>query len=72
MSREKVEIPPDKPYIVLQGESSRLTFIQWGEFGDSGTSATFKLYADNFVARDITFEVKPLIFSILNLQKYIS
>ncbi|KAE8075666.1 hypothetical protein FH972_014360 [Carpinus fangiana] len=48
--REKVEIPPDKPYIVLQGESRRITIIQWGDFGDSGRSATFNLYADNFVA----------------------
>jgi hypothetical protein len=72
MSREKVEIPPDKPYIVLQGESNRITLIQWGDFGDSERSATFNLYADNFVARDITFKVKPLIFSILSLQKYLN
>ena len=58
MSSEKVEISEDKPYIILQGENRMMTVIQWGDFGRSLESSTFKLLADNFMAREITFKVK--------------
>ncbi|XP_075663196.1 putative pectinesterase 29 [Castanea sativa] len=32
------------------------TVIQWGDFGSSLESSTFKLLADNFMAREITFK----------------
>ncbi|KAM4114691.1 hypothetical protein ACJW30_04G088500 [Castanea mollissima] len=53
---EKVEISKHKPYIILEGESRSRTVIQWGDFGSSLESSTFKLYADNFMARGITFK----------------
>ena len=58
MSSEKVEISEDKPYIILQGENRMMTVIQWGDFGSSLESSTFKLLTDNFMAREITFKVK--------------
>lgn len=58
MSSEKVVVPADKPYIFLEGEGSNVTLIQWGDFGSSSDSSTFKMYADNFVACDISFKVK--------------
>ena len=60
MSSEKVVIPRDKPYIILEGESRRASVIQYGDSGSSLDSTTFKLYAGNFLARDITFKVKQL------------
>ncbi|XVE89550.1 hypothetical protein DITRI_Ditri20bG0005100 [Diplodiscus trichospermus] len=53
---EKVNIPQDKPKILLQGQSSRTTIIQFGDGGDSIKSSTFALYAEEFVAMDITFK----------------
>ena len=46
MSSEEVEISEDKPYIILQGENRMMTVIQWGDFGSSLESSTFKLLAD--------------------------
>lgn len=60
MSSEKVTISQDKPYIILEGESRSRTVILWGDFGSSLESSTFMLYADNFMARGITFKVKLL------------
>lgn len=53
---EKINIPRGKPFIVLEGESAATTVIQWGDAGDSTKSTTFSLFADNFVARHITFK----------------
>ncbi|KAA3486361.1 putative pectinesterase 29 [Gossypium australe] len=53
---EKVTIPRDKPRILLQGESYRSTIVQFGDGGDSIKSSTLSLYADDFVAMDITFK----------------
>ncbi|KAK8650063.1 hypothetical protein V6N13_139713 [Hibiscus sabdariffa] len=53
---EKVNIPKDKQRIFLQGESRRTTVIQFGDGGDSLKSTTFSLFADDFVAKDITFK----------------
>ncbi|XVF05935.1 hypothetical protein REPUB_Repub06bG0004800 [Reevesia pubescens] len=53
---EKVNIPQNKPKILLEGESSRTTIIQFGDGGDSIRSTTFSLFAEDFVAMDITFQ----------------
>ncbi|XP_012461991.2 probable pectinesterase 29 [Gossypium raimondii] len=53
---EKVTIPRDKPRILLQGESDSSTIVQFGDGGDSIRSSTLSLYADDFVAMDITFK----------------
>ncbi|XWS58088.1 hypothetical protein CRYUN_Cryun08bG0004900 [Craigia yunnanensis] len=53
---EKVNIPQDKPKILLEGESRTLTIIQFGDGGDSIKGSTFSLYAEEFVAKDITFK----------------
>ncbi|KAK6911662.1 Pectinesterase, catalytic [Dillenia turbinata] len=53
---EKVHIPIDKPYILLEGESYTNTIIQYGDYGSCIGSSTFKLYADNFAANQITFK----------------
>lgn len=59
MCSEKVEIPSNKPYISLVGDDRDTTVIQWWDGGGSATPeyATFSVYADNFVARHITFKV---------------
>ncbi|WOL11795.1 pectinesterase 10 [Canna indica] len=59
---EKVNIPKEKEYILLQGSGAHTTSIEWGDYnGDpSGhgttTSATFTASANNFVAADIFFK----------------
>ncbi|KAL6133358.1 hypothetical protein ACLB2K_065595 [Fragaria x ananassa] len=54
---EKVEIPQDKPYIILEGDPNHFPVIEYGsDAGDVVKSPAFKLYADNFVARNIVFK----------------
>ncbi|GMJ11538.1 hypothetical protein like AT3G24130 [Hibiscus trionum] len=53
---EKVNIPRDKPKILLQGESRGSTIIEFGDGGHSIESSTFSSNADDFVAMDITFK----------------
>ncbi|KAJ4841741.1 hypothetical protein Tsubulata_003027 [Turnera subulata] len=52
--REQVEIPQDKPYIILKGQSRKRTKIVWDDY-DAIEKATFKTKADNTVAISITF-----------------
>uniref|UniRef100_A0A0E0JHI2 Pectinesterase n=1 Tax=Oryza punctata TaxID=4537 RepID=A0A0E0JHI2_ORYPU len=60
--REKVSIPANKSFILLEGEGRQQTSIEWADHagggGDSGTadSPTFASYAADFMARDITFK----------------
>lgn len=54
---EKVVIQKEKQYIVLEGEGMRRTVITMDAGGDSFENTTFTMLADNFVARDITFQV---------------
>ncbi|KAI3956887.1 hypothetical protein MKX01_000921 [Papaver californicum] len=51
---EKVQIPIEKPFIVLEGESMKSTIIAWGDYS-LHKNATFSVFADNFVARRISF-----------------
>nr|XP_011466177.1 PREDICTED: probable pectinesterase 29 [Fragaria vesca subsp. vesca] len=53
---EKVEIPREKPYIILEGNPNGLTTIEYGDAGNVVESPTFKLQADNFIARHVTFK----------------
>lgn len=62
LCREKVSIPKSKEYIMLEGEGSDQTWIEWGDYANDGqhttaSSATFSCYASNFMARDISFKV---------------
>ncbi|KAI3900159.1 hypothetical protein MKW92_026253 [Papaver armeniacum] len=61
---EQVEIPSDKPFIVLEGESMNTTIIAWGDHDRLDRSPTFSCYADNFVARRVSFYVKHIQSSI--------
>ena len=54
---EKVTTQQDKQFIILEGESMRMTIITYEDGGDVIESTTFKMYANNFVARGITFKV---------------
>ncbi|OVA13603.1 Pectinesterase [Macleaya cordata] len=54
--REKVVIPKDKPFILLEGEGRSRTMIQWGDHGQLNESPTFRSFADNFVARRVGFK----------------
>ncbi|XP_010674634.2 probable pectinesterase 55 [Beta vulgaris subsp. vulgaris] len=53
---EKVIIPREKPFIVLEGDGRRKTIIQASDGGTFFQSTTFSLLAANFVARNITFK----------------
>ncbi|XP_062200351.1 probable pectinesterase 29 [Phragmites australis] len=61
---EKVIVPRNKSFILLEGEGRQQTSIEWADHagGDSGTasSPTFAAYATDFMARDITFKVRLL------------
>lgn len=58
--REKVVIPYTKPFVLLQGEGRLSTMISYSDTASkSGTanSATVTVWADNFIARGIGFQV---------------
>lgn len=60
MNREKVIIPPTKPYLTLLGEGRTRTIIMWHDTAASaGTlmSASVTVESDHFIARDISFRV---------------
>ncbi|XP_042491630.1 probable pectinesterase 29 [Macadamia integrifolia] len=54
--REQVTIEKDKSCILLEGVSRGSTYIQYDAHHATNTSATFHLMADNFVAKNISFE----------------
>ncbi|GMJ11746.1 hypothetical protein like AT5G26810 [Hibiscus trionum] len=53
---EKVNIPIDKPCIVLQGQDRNEVTITYNEHDQTDKSATFTSMADNLVAKGITFQ----------------
>lgn len=69
--REEVVIPRDKPYIILEGDPHGLTTIEYGDAGNVVESPTFKLQADNFMARYITFKVNWLSTYMLTAPQYV-
>ncbi|XP_055822271.1 probable pectinesterase 67 [Solanum dulcamara] len=59
--REKVYVPPKKPYIFMRGNGKGRTSIVWSESStDTTKSATFKVEAPNFVAFGISFKNQAL------------
>ena len=69
MCREKVNIPIEKPYIFLQGNGAKATIIKWSDHDEIDQSATFVSSADNFVAKDISFQVKKLGICLIPVFK---
>lgn len=59
--REKVTIPPEKPFIYLEGADRSNTVITFDDHQQTDTSATFTSYPPNIIARGITFEVLQLL-----------
>ncbi|KAI3982855.1 hypothetical protein MKX01_010338 [Papaver californicum] len=66
--REQLQIPPDKPFIVLEGESMKTTVVAWGDHDRLDRSPTFSCYADDFVARRVSFynTYNHPLYSIVN------
>lgn len=66
--REKVNIPPLKSFITIEGAGADKTIVQWGDTAQTigakgqpiGTygSATFAVNSPYFIAKNITFQVK--------------
>ncbi|CAL0317459.1 unnamed protein product [Lupinus luteus] len=53
---EKVEIPKDKPCVILEGDSSISTIITYDDHGATNSSATFASSAPNVIVSGITFQ----------------
>ncbi|XP_054824774.1 putative pectinesterase 52 [Prosopis cineraria] len=53
---EKVQIPKDKPCILLEGEGRRVTTITYNDHQQTDTSATFTSFPNNVIVVGITFE----------------
>jgi len=68
--REKIEIPRDKPYIILKGVGKRKTTVEWNDHGPISESATFSSMADNVVVKSISFRVRnnPPITKCFHLE----
>lgn len=64
--REKVNIPPLKSFITIEGAGAEKTVVQWGDTAQTpgpkgqpmGTysSATFAVNSPYFIAKNITFK----------------
>jgi len=61
LCREKIEIPHDKPYIILKGAGKRRTIVEWDDRGPISQSATFSSMADNVVVKSISFKVRNIL-----------
>ncbi|KAK7308634.1 hypothetical protein VNO77_42253 [Canavalia gladiata] len=53
--REKLTIPIDKPYIIIQGQGKFNTFVEWNDHDNLLQSATFTALASNVVVKFISF-----------------
>ncbi|KAM0906818.1 hypothetical protein ACQ4PT_016524 [Festuca glaucescens] len=57
---EKVLVPLNKSFILLEGEGRDQTFIEWADHAggdtDTASSPTFTSYPTDFMARDISFK----------------
>ncbi|CAI0437917.1 unnamed protein product [Linum tenue] len=62
---EKVVIRENKPCIFLHGAGRASTSIEWDDHEDKPTSPIFAAFADDIVAKGITFKVQ---FFCVNLQ----
>lgn len=63
--REKVTVHKKKTNVVLQGKGYQKTIIEWNDtaLSSGGTfySFSFAVYADNFVAHNVSFVVRTLL-----------
>lgn len=60
---EKVSVPSDKQFILIEGENRAKTIIESGDAGDVIESTTFTIAADNFAAWNITFVVNYTLYN---------
>ncbi|KAJ9537802.1 hypothetical protein OSB04_030535 [Centaurea solstitialis] len=57
LSREKIVVPADKPFITLSGTEASNTIITWNDGGDDiFNSPTLSVMASDFVARYLTIQ----------------
>ena len=73
--REKVNIPPFKSFITIEGAGAAKTIVQWGDTAQTpgpkgqpiGTfaSATFAVNSPYFLAKNITFKVMTCLVMFL-------
>ncbi|XP_061361405.1 putative pectinesterase 52 [Gastrolobium bilobum] len=68
MYREKVNIPYNKPCIILEGQGRDVTIITYNGHLETDTSATFTSSPSNVVAKEITFENSYNMAAILHLH----
>ena len=82
--REKVNIPPLKSFITIEGDGADTTIVQWGDTAATpgprgnplGTygSATFAVNSPYFIAKNITFKVcnqrNYFLFFYINIVIY--
>ncbi|TKY52312.1 Pectinesterase protein [Spatholobus suberectus] len=66
--REKVQIPSEKPCILLEGQGKDVTTITYNDHQRTDLSATFSSHPNNVVATGITFKNTFDIAAMLNLQ----
>lgn len=64
LSREKIVVPADKPFITLSGTQASTTIITWGDGGEIFESPTLSILASDFVGRYLTIQVFVLIISV--------
>jgi pectin methylesterase-like acyl-CoA thioesterase len=69
LSREKIVVPADKPFITLSGTQPSDTIITWNDGGNIMESPTLTVLASDFVGRYLTIQVLscfvlPFIFLI--------
>ncbi|KAK7308636.1 hypothetical protein VNO77_42255 [Canavalia gladiata] len=53
--REKLTIPVDKPYIIIEGQGKLNTFVEWDDHDNILQCPTFSAWANNLVIRFISF-----------------
>ncbi|KAI6694003.1 hypothetical protein NL676_021713 [Syzygium grande] len=53
--REKVQIPLNKPFIILKGRGKRKTEIVWNDHETIAQSPTFASLADNIIVKSMSF-----------------
>ncbi|CAH2041557.1 unnamed protein product [Thlaspi arvense] len=53
---EKIQIPADKQKIIMQGKTTSEVIIQYNDAGESNASGPIIVYAEYFVAINITFK----------------
>lgn len=65
--REKVQIPLNKPFILLKGRGKRKTEIVWNDHETIAQSPTFTSLADNIIVKSMSFRVSDWSSGVLYL-----